>query len=71
MSDQFLNFPTNRPQPDLFVTIAQAYFGTTTPLTNLANEVFVKANVGGDRRSLDQALDGLVFSENGGQPANA
>jgi hypothetical protein len=39
---QFLNFATARPQVDLFLTIAQAYFGTTTPLTNLADEVFVK-----------------------------
>jgi hypothetical protein len=41
-----LNFPTVRPQTDLFVTIAQAYFGTTTPLLNLSTEVFAKTGVG-------------------------
>jgi hypothetical protein len=46
LGGQFLNFPMYRPQTDLFVTIAQAYFGTTTPLTNLSSEVFVKTNVG-------------------------
>jgi Protein of unknown function (DUF1552) len=43
---QYLNFPTIRPQTDLFVTIAQAYLGTTTPLANLSSEVFVKNGVG-------------------------
>jgi hypothetical protein len=42
---QFLNFSTVRPQTDLFVTIAQAYLGTMTPLENLNSEVFVKTGV--------------------------
>jgi Protein of unknown function (DUF1552) len=43
---QFLNFSTVRPQTDLFATIAQAYFGTTTPLDHLSHEVFAKNGVG-------------------------
>jgi hypothetical protein len=46
LGGQYLNFSMNRPQTDLWATIAQAYFGTTTPLANLSNEVFVKTNVG-------------------------
>ena len=43
---QFQNFSSTRPQQDLFVTIAQAYFGNTTPLTtNLSAEKFVKTGV--------------------------
>jgi hypothetical protein len=45
-SGQFANFDTRtRHHNDLWATIAQAYFGTTTPLTNLASEVFVKSGV--------------------------
>jgi hypothetical protein len=42
---QFQNL-NQRPQQDLFATIAQAYFGNTTPLTsNLSAEKFVKTGV--------------------------
>jgi hypothetical protein len=37
---QFLNFSTLRPQVDVFLTIAQAYFGDTNPLSHLTGEVF-------------------------------
>jgi hypothetical protein len=43
---QFQNFASGRPQQDLFVTIAQAFFGNSTPLTtNLSAEKFVKTGV--------------------------
>jgi hypothetical protein len=43
---QFQNFSSVRPQTDLWLSIAQAYFATNTPLTNLSAETFVKTGVG-------------------------
>jgi hypothetical protein len=43
---QFLNFDPVRPQNDLWLTIAQAYFGTSTPLERLAGESFETNDVG-------------------------
>jgi hypothetical protein len=38
---QFLNFASARPQLDMYLTIAQAYFGDTNPLSHLTGESFV------------------------------
>jgi hypothetical protein len=41
---QFLNFSTNRPQVDVWLTAAQAFFGNNNPLASLpTSEKFSRA----------------------------